>query len=610
MKKNTILLTCTILLIIISGNLHAQKVQHKFSYHSETARSVSVAGSFNNWSPYALPMKKGTNNIWRAILETDPNYYYYKFIVDGVWIPDPNNPLKINDGGTNFNSIVKIGNPPTPKRKTNSEPFPKNELPEPVLSSSPEFVELYYAAWKMAWQKIETGTHENGFSEKYMDEGFNELIYQWDMCFITSFGIYGRNVFPVMPSIDNFYSKQREDGYIQRVYWETNGKIANEPTADEPMVNPPLFAWLEWRYYKISGDNSRLKKVLPVLVNYFNWIEKNCRTKKGKGLYYTSRLGSGMDNTPRKDVGKAAWIDFSSQQALAALYINKIAEKTGNKKIEKEFAEHYAHIKNLINKLLWDNKTGFYYDLTEHDSLSHTIHVGAFWTLLSEIAPKQYLKLLLNHLKNPNEFWRKHLIPTLAANQPEYDSSGHYWLGSIWAPTDYMVIQGLKKYNQNSLADSIASNFLSDVSNIYFYFKPETEKIAFEERYNDDYKTIWECYSPDFERPATRWDNTFYSRQDFVGWSGIAPISLLIENVLGLEILGYKNLIRWTLKRNDTFGIKNIQLINQKVSLICEPHGTKQKVTINCEHPFSLEIIRGKVKKDFKISKKNEIFIF
>ena len=607
--KNIPLLISIILLVFTIKDIKAQLVLHEFSHYSETAKNVSVAGSFNNWSADATPMNKGVDNFWRVTIETEPGYYYYKFVVDGDWIPDPSNSWKINDGGTSFNSIVKIGNPRTPKRKASNIPFPKNDLPEPVLSSSPELVELYYAAWNMAWQKIASGTQENGFSEKYMDEGFNEYIYQWDLCFIASFGVYGRNVFPVMPSLDNFYNKQRVDGYIQRVYSEINGEIASEPTMDEPMVNPPLFAWVEWRYYEISGDDSRLKKVLPVLVNYFNWIEKNCRTEKGKGLYYTSALGSGMDNTPRKNVDKAAWIDFSSQQALAALYIQKIAKQVADSQIEKEFGNHYECIKELVNELLWNNETGFYFDLTEQNTLSPTIHIGAFWTLLSGIIPNQKLNVLLAHLKNPDEFWRKHLIPTLAANQPEYDSNGHYWLGGVWAPTNYMVIQGLKKYDQNSLADSIAFNHLQNVANIYYNFTPEKEKIAFEERYDDNYKTIWECYSPDYERPATRWDNTFYARQDFVGWSGLAPISLLIENVLGFEILGNKNLICWNLKRNDKFGIKNIQLQDQKVDLICEPADDKQKITIKCQKPFELELIKGSEKHTYRISNKEEVLV-
>jgi hypothetical protein len=138
-----------------------------------------------------------------------------------------------------------------------------------------------------------------------MDEGFNELIYQWDSCFMTAFAVYAREVFPVMASLDNFYDKQREDGYIQRVYWEKDGSLVNAPTSDEPMVNPPLFAWMEWRCYQITGDSSRIRRVLPVLTSYDEWLTHNCRSDKNRDLYYISMLGSGMDNTPRPGCGKS-----------------------------------------------------------------------------------------------------------------------------------------------------------------------------------------------------------------------------------------------------------------------------------------------------------------
>lgn len=597
-NKTTIMKKYLIVVAIVSVLMSCSNTKtnnglakYTFTYQSTTAKKVSIAGSFNNWSPEANPLTSDGDGNWTVDVEIQPNYYQYKFVVDGEWIPDPQNDLKINDGGDNFNSIIKIGNPPTPVRKTSNRPFQKNQLPEPVLENNPEYVELYYAAWQMAWNKIQKGTKENGFEQYYMDEGFNELIYQWDLCFITSFSIYGRNIFPVMPSLDNFYKKQRSDGYIQRVYWETNGKIANEPTKDEPMVNPPLFAWVEWRYYQISSDSSRFQKVLPVLTKYYEWTEKNCRNEKGKGLFYITGLGSGMDNIPRNNVGKGAWIDYSSQQALAALYISKIAKILSDTKTQEIFLKKYSKIKTDINNLLWNDNTHFYYDLTESDILSSTMHIGAFWTLLSKVCTYDNLPFMISHLKNPNEFWRPHLVPTLAANQPEYDKKGHYWLGSVWAPTNYMLVKGLMANNQLALADSISFNHLKHITDIYFNFKPETKKIAFNERYDDNYQTLWECYSSELNEPATRWDNTFYSRQDFVGWTGLGPVALLIENVLGFNIVGKDNLIIWNIKRTDKHGIKNIQLGNQKVTLICEIINDKPKINVICEKPFKLKII-------------------
>ena len=561
----------------------------KFIISAPDAKSVAVVGSFNNWNTEINPLIQ-KDSVWTAEIQINPGYYYYKFVVDGHWIPDPSNNWEINDGGESFNSIIKVGEPPKPVRKKSLLKFPKEKQPQPILKDNPDWIELYYAAWEMAWNKIAKGIKENGFADYYMDEGFNEMIFQWDTNFIVAFALYARDVFPAIQSLDNFYKKQRPDGYIQRVYWESTGQIVNEPTSDEPMVNPPLFAWIELKYYKMSGDKFRIKVVLPHLTNYYNWVESNLRDSSGQGLYYNTNLGSGMDNTPRPHIGKAGWIDMSAQQALAAFCISELADIIDDTNIKELYYQKYLDLKALINKYCWDEKEKFYFDLNEFGKHSTVKHIGSYWTLLAQIADTNTAKDLITHLKNKDEFWRPHLIPTLSYDDPAYDKKGHYWLGSVWAPTNYIVAKGLENYGYYDLANQITNNYISNLANIYFHFNPDENKIAFEERYNDGYKTLWECYSPEFNEPATRWDNTFYSRQDFVGWTGLGPIAMLIENIIGLNINVPENIITWRITRKDEHGIKNLLFGKQKVDLICTP-GDFYEFKINCESNFTLQII-------------------
>ncbi len=164
------------------------------------------------------------------------------------------------------------------------------EFPQPILTEHKDWIVLYNVAWQFARSHINAGTEENGFADLYMDEGFNPLIFQWDTAFMTLFGKYALNSFPVMPSLDNFYNKQRDDGFISRVYWEKDGTYPNEPDSLEPMINPPLYAWAEWQYYLMTNDTSRFSKTLPVLDKYFRWIKVNC-LRKGVELYYFTGLG-------------------------------------------------------------------------------------------------------------------------------------------------------------------------------------------------------------------------------------------------------------------------------------------------------------------------------
>ena len=92
----------------------------------------------------------------------------------------------------------------------------------------------------------------------------------------------------------------------------------------------------------------------------------------------------------------------------------------------------------------------------------------------------------------------------------------------------------------------------------------------------------------------------FYSRQDFVGWSGLGPIAMLIETLMGFELDGLHNTDRWRVRCLDRHGIEQIQLGDQWVSLICHERSSPSdplRVDIESERGFLLEVIVGEKKK-------------
>jgi 1,4-alpha-glucan branching enzyme len=82
---------------------------HVFSLKNyEDKKRVFVAGSFNNWQNRELRMNE-THNGWQLPMFLKEGTYTYKYIVDGQWITDPDNPAKRNDGQGNMNSVIAIG---------------------------------------------------------------------------------------------------------------------------------------------------------------------------------------------------------------------------------------------------------------------------------------------------------------------------------------------------------------------------------------------------------------------------------------------------------------------------------------------------------------------
>jgi predicted esterase len=81
-----------------------------FSYYAPGAGEVFLSGDFNGWKHGTLRLGKGSDNVWRIILKLTPNRSYdYKYIIDGNWITDPNNPDLNPDTAGGANSIVYIG---------------------------------------------------------------------------------------------------------------------------------------------------------------------------------------------------------------------------------------------------------------------------------------------------------------------------------------------------------------------------------------------------------------------------------------------------------------------------------------------------------------------
>src|SRR6266850_1025753 len=72
-------------------------LEQTFKYTNPDAKTVSVAGEFNNWGE--LPMTKDDSGTWSRTVHLKPGYYAYKLVVNGEWILDPANPARktVND---------------------------------------------------------------------------------------------------------------------------------------------------------------------------------------------------------------------------------------------------------------------------------------------------------------------------------------------------------------------------------------------------------------------------------------------------------------------------------------------------------------------------------
>lgn len=64
----------------------------QFALEAPAAAEVVVTGEFTNWSRQGVSLlRDGDDGVWKTVVDIPPGEYEYRFIVDGVWIRDPNN---------------------------------------------------------------------------------------------------------------------------------------------------------------------------------------------------------------------------------------------------------------------------------------------------------------------------------------------------------------------------------------------------------------------------------------------------------------------------------------------------------------------------------------
>lgn len=81
---------------------------YRFYLDIEGANNVTLVGNFNHWNPYALPLENLGGGEWQLDYELPGGYAIYCFVVDGMWVPDPNNLTQYSDGSGNIVNVLFV----------------------------------------------------------------------------------------------------------------------------------------------------------------------------------------------------------------------------------------------------------------------------------------------------------------------------------------------------------------------------------------------------------------------------------------------------------------------------------------------------------------------
>ena len=153
-------------------------------------------------------------------------------------------------------------------------------------------------------------------------------------------------------------------------------------------------------------------------------------------------------------------VDLASYLVRELRAMAVIAGHLGETADVKAFNDHGDQLVKLINDNFWDETEGMYLDRNEKTGkLVKVKSATCFMPLFAGAATPDRAKRMVNdHLLNANEFWLAYPVASYSKTEPDYYQGSHNecnWRGSTWAPTNYMIYQGLNRYGFTDAAKDL-----------------------------------------------------------------------------------------------------------------------------------------------------------
>ncbi len=333
----------------------------------------------------------------------------------------------------------------------------------------------YYYAWYIMRAGLISSRYFTTREAMTPSKVFYVGIWQWDAYFHAIAyrhidKILAQNQFRIM--LDH----QRADGMIpDAVHDEGTITQMTYPVAAE-VTKPPLLAWAAWKLYEISGDREFIAETYDDVAAWNEWWFTT-NDIDGDGLAeYQHPYSSGLDDSPLWDQGMPVTSpDLNTYLYLQMQSLGQMARVLNLFEDAGRWQQRAQDLLDKMVKILWDDDLGAF--MVMHQGLK--VEVMTPFNLLPLMTgnlSEEMVERIVEHIQNPEEFWTKFPLPTVAKNDPKY-SPQQMWRGPTWVNVNYMLIEGLERSGRPELAKGLRERTLEMVAglkDIYEYYNPET----------------------------------------------------------------------------------------------------------------------------------------
>ncbi|MGH1549512.1 amylo-alpha-1,6-glucosidase [Leifsonia poae] len=310
--------------------------------------------------------------------------------------------------------------------------------------AAPTAVKAAYVLWSATVEPSGfVGREAVLMSKHWMDK-----VWSWDHCF---------NALALAPldaaaALDQFL--------LPFDHQDAAGALPDSITHSEVLYNfvkPPIHGWAFARLRErltTPLDRDALGTVYARLAAWTRfWLES--RRAPGHALpYYQHGNDSGWDNSTLFD--RARVVEAPDLAAFLILQLDALAALAREL---GEPAEEWDDARIVVERALYDElwtPDGFVARaVADGEPSTATSLLASLPIVLGEWLPSDVTDRLARSIEHRVTEWGPATEPP---DSPLYESDG-YWRGPVWAPSTYLIVDGLRRAGRSALADRVAAGF-------------------------------------------------------------------------------------------------------------------------------------------------------
>lgn len=222
--------------------------------------------------------------------------------------------------------------------------------------------------------------------------------------------------------------------------------------------------------YYLSGKDAAYLELLYTTLERFDDYLWRVRDSDGDGCLETwCKYDTGEDHAKRYGDAPDAWIedvppegcqvvpiasiDIMSFSYSARDTLAQISGIMGKEELAEKWRKKALQVQKKIRSYLWSEERGACLDRDKHHkvmpTMMHNSLRAMYWNSLTQDMAERFVK---EHLLNPEEFWTKMPLPSVAVNDPLFcNVTTNNWSGQAEALTYQRAIRALENYGYDYL---------------------------------------------------------------------------------------------------------------------------------------------------------------